>query len=267
MEAAMDNRVTATPNFEHSPLAGEIDRQIVSPCVDAYGLRIEEKRLVLRLRRIQSHHAFIESLDLPINLVLRVKEEGEDGARAKFDVDKCVVTLNVKPKFTIEAHGVLHVPFSSLYFDSYRASIVHELVHAIDANVNRQRFMKQKATTRHKGLEKGTPEYKKAYHGSPTEIRSYIEEIIYILEQRGSRLLDAAVHGDKHDKTRVGLYLESPPEALIANAVENKLLPPKFTSFIENTTDGGRKELARRVAALQQSLKRRYAGALSLPPS
>jgi hypothetical protein len=264
----MNNSIIAAVSFDHSPLAGEIDRQIVAPCVDAYGLRIESRDLVLRLRNVQGPRSFIKSLDLPIKLVMRVKEEGEDGARAKFDINKLQITLNVKPKFVIDAHGVPHVPFSSLYFDSYRGSLIHEPVHAIDANTGKaERFLKQKATTHTKGLEKGTPEYKKAYHGSPTEIRAFIEEIIYILEQRGSRLLDAASQGDKHDTNRVSLFLKSEPEALITNAVENKLLPPKFTNFIENTTDGGRKELARRVRALQQSLRRRYSGALMVPAS
>lgn len=264
----MNNVTVTATSFDHSPLAGEIDRQIVAPCVDAYGLRIENRDLVLRLRNVQGPRSFIKSLDLPIKLVMRVKEDGEEGARAKINIGMLIITLNVKPKFVIDAHGVPHVPFSSLYFDSYRGSLVHEPVHAIDANTGKaKRFMKQKATTLTRGLEKGTPEYKQAYHGSPTEIRAFIEEIIYVLEQRGSRLLDAATHGDKHDANRVALFMQAAPEALIANAVENKLLPPKFKTFIENTTDGGRAELTRRVRGLQQSLRRRYSGALMIPAS
>jgi hypothetical protein len=262
----MDQQTIAGASFDHSPLTHEIESQIVSKCVDAYGLRLEDKSVVLVLRNVQGPHGMIKSLDVPLNLKFEIKPDDDKSVRAGFSKEHMRVRLSIMQKHVIDARGVPHVPFSTVYFDAYRGSIVHEIVHAVDYMSKKSKFVKQAATTRTRGLEKKTPEHDKAYHGSPTEIRAYIEEIIYILEQRGARLLDEASIGGKADSTKIALFIKAPPESLMIESIEAKLLPPKYKRFIENTTPRARLELVRRLRILQQSMKRRYSGSLGIMP-
>lgn len=262
------NKAEAAVDLDHSPLAKEIDNQIVRPIVNAYGLVLKDFTHELILKNIEAPNGSMitEPLKIMIDVNFEIKDTDDDSsARAKANIKKGIVTIRPKPKFTQEINGVFHVPKTTVYFDSYRAAIIHEVIHIVDAITNAL-FDEEKASTKTALLEKKTPEHRRAYNGSLTEIRSFINEICYIIEQRANEFLDDATQSEKAYEKRLPVIeaiMSDTPDLIIETGSDLKLFAPKFKTFIDNTSADGMRELRRRISILQASYKRRYGGKFS----